>query len=384
MCRVFMIPHIAEGKLAKTQQFVKEMAKILSHSEEDGVGYAAITREGKIFGEKWVNKEDAFVLHHNPEPDPVIKLMTDTFGNAAKFRTEPKLQGLVYGRHGDLDNAKDAVAVILHARKQTIGGLCVANTHPFFYTANPNVEGDVDAALIHNGSIANHEELTKITSTCDSETILNEYITNMMNHNPWAIHELSKKLYGEYAVGVLSSTFQNDETVPILDIFKSNKPLYTAWIPELETYVFCTMDYNINSAANVCNMTVQHMMEIKDGNYLRFDCRTGRRCEDIIEFDISKTKSDFRAQNSHHRPNTTTPELCRIGPANKPSEDKDETSEDVRRNFQKNHPSVFNQQYHQPGHLTEEERAFFAELEKNDATNHRALRLVAAATGVRK
>ena len=96
----------------------------------------------------------------------------------------------------------DTVAVILHARKATVGDKNICNVHPFFEINNKDSE---DTALIHNGSINNHFQLTKKYSTCDSEVILHEYLKNMMNYNPWGIEELSKTIKGEYTVGVLSS-----------------------------------------------------------------------------------------------------------------------------------------------------------------------------------
>lgn len=376
MCRVFMIPHIKPGNLEKTQEFVTKMATELSYHEPDGVGYASITRDGRIFGEKWVNKSDAFKIHSNPDPDQIVLRMQNTFGNAAVFKTQPKVQGTVYGQFGDLKLREEATAVILHARKKTIGDLCVENTHPFFYYGDPDTDGDMDTALIHNGSIANHAALTKHTSTCDSETILNEYIGLSMNYNPWGISDLAKTLYGEYAVGVLSSTYDNDQMFPILDVFKSGKELFVGWIPELETYAFCTSDFNMNSGARSCGLTVEHMMEVKDGAYLRFNCLTGERSMEILEFKPSKKAADYRSENSHHRPNHI--QSCQL-PARQ--NDKDETSEDVRRNFEANHPTVFTQQYHQPGVLTPAEQDYFEMLKNNGATDHRALRLVAAATG---
>lgn len=368
-----MIPHIKEGKLAQTQAFVQKMADIISSFEQDGVGYAAITRSGRVFGEKWVNKDDAFKIHHNPEPDAVVANIQKTFGSAAKFKTEPKVQGTVYGRYGDLNLAPESVAVILHARKKTIGDLCVENTHPFFHFGDPNSDGDMDTALIHNGSIANHNQLRKLTSTCDSETILNEYVENMMNYNPWHITSLAETLFGEYAVGVLSSSYDHGVSFPILDIFKSNKDLYAGWIKELETFAFSTNDFNLELAARQCGLTLEHMVEIEDGNFLRFNCLTGERAMEILEFKPSKRGSDFRSQNTHHRPACVLPART-VG-------SEDETVEDVRRNFENNHPTVFTQQYHQPGNVTIEEAAFFEQLKAKNLTNHRALRLVAAATG---
>jgi hypothetical protein len=376
MCRVFMIPHIKEGKLEKTQEFVKEMARVLSTHEKDGVGYAALTRDGRVFGEKWVNFEEAFKIHGNPPPDLGLTALMDNFGEAIKFKEEPKKQGEVYGAFGDLSLVGDACAVILHARKKTIGDLCVENTHPFFYFGGGEHAADVDVALIHNGSIANHKELIKRTSTCDSEVILNEYTENQMNLNPWHIEQLAATLYGDYAVGVLSSTTDGDELIPILDVFKSNKDLFVGWIPELETFAFCTSEYNLDTGAKACGLTVQYVAQVRDGAYLRFNCLTGKRAEEILVFEPSKRGTDYRAENNHHRPSN----VCGIGPAAK-RVIADETSEDVRRNFQKNHPSVFNQTYHIPGNLTKEEQTYFDELKARPNVNHRALRLVAAATG---
>jgi hypothetical protein len=384
MCKVFMMPGITDENRPKAEKLVKEMAKIISFIDEDGVGYAAITAEGKIFGEKWVNKDDAFQIHASPAVDNALIKMQSTFDGAAKFRVEPKVQGVVYGSYGNLKNADKAVAVLLHARKKTVGDKTVENTHPFFQFADPNDSGDVDTALIHNGSIANHAELTKVHSTCDSEVILHEYLKNSMNWNPWAIETLSQTLIGEYAVGVLTSCLYNDGSVlPILDVFKSGKDLYVGWIEELKTFAFCTSQANLENGCRTCGLTLKHVMEVDSGNYMRFDAITGERCEDVIKFKMSDRGYAYRNRQAgssctypygqqHGPPATNVREL---------NPGKPQTVEDVKRQFARNHQSLFNQEYVIPADLSKEEKEFFEQAEKDHKTNHKALRFVASVIG---
>jgi hypothetical protein len=381
MCKVFMLAGIKDETREKAQKLVTEMAKIISIQDGDGVGYATITANGEICGEKWVNRDDAFKIHENPPEDELVKKMQADLGTAAKFKVEPRSNENVYGRYGRLANTKNAVACILHARKMTIGVKSIENTHPFF-----NFSEDGDTALIHNGSIANHHELTKVTSTCDSEVILHEYINRSMNFNPWVIHELAKTLIGEYAVGVLSSMKYTDGSIqPILDVFKSNKDLYVAWIEDLGTYAFCTSEYNLEAGCRNAGLTHKHMMEVQHGKYLRFDAITGERIEEVIDFELSERGTTYRG--SHHRPGGDgATSIFPYGPhqsnVRRLVSDDGETIEDVKRHFERNHETIFNQQYVVPNGLTTDEKELYEQLAKDPNTKHKALRLVASVLSI--
>lgn len=391
MCKVMMVAGLKPKTIEPAKKLMDAAAKIFGRTDSDGTGYAAITKSGQIYGEKWLNHTDAFKISSNPPPDPIAKYMSHFFEDAAKFKNEPNSEK-IYDSFGELnqETINDTVAVILHARKATIGSKNILNVHPFV-----EMDGGFDVpvtAMIHNGSINNHDKLTKKYSTCDSETIIHEYLKNQMYYNPWAITDLAKTLIGQYTVGVLSSIpYEDGNNQPILDIFKSNKDLYAAYVNELETIVFCTTEYTLTESVKDAGLTLSNLVEVKDGFLLRIDAITGERLEDTIKFDLSKEResysyyqggsasSETKAPTTSHMGNTT---VSRVRPSNAKVIKEDETVEDVKVNFTKHHPDLFSTPYYDiDDTLSDDEKKLYKELEQNNTTNHKALYLVKSALG---
>lgn len=395
MCKVMIIAGIKPEHLNKVQKLVAAAAKTMSIIEDDGVGYAAITKDGAIYGEKWLNKDDAFQMHAQPPIDPVVAWMKGLIGDMGEW-SKTEVAETIYQSFGIRNQraVNETVALILHARKATSGSKSIENVHPFALIDN---EDHPDTAIIHNGSIANHLKLTKTMSTCDSEVILHQYLENMMYHNPWGIERVAKTLKGEYAVGALSST-TNDAGYqqPILDIFKSGKELHAGYVVELETLVFCTSEYSLETACRDANLTVKNIVKIKEGFLIRLDAVTGQRIDDLISFTLSdKTDySGYRPQpgaTNFHRmaPHSALPNgLQKVGPHTNPTtgdDDITETADDMtvdaaKKHFERRHPSLFTVKYLEVnGPLAENEKALFNELSQGAHTNHKALHLVAVA-----
>jgi len=373
-----MVAGIKPEHQEKVKQIIEIASKSLAKMDDDGIGYAAITTKGKIYGEKWQNKEYAFKIHSQPNPELSDLYMDALLGGAAKWDKEP-LTDKVYARYGELNDKiiKDTVAVILHARKATVGGKSIDNTHPFFELNDPKQE---DTAIIHNGGISNHHQLTKKYSTCDSEVILHEYLKNMMNYNPWGIEELARTLEGEYTVGVLSSFTDKDGTTPVLDIFKHNKYLYAAYCPDIETALFTTAKYDLEDIAREAGVAIKSVAEVKDGNFIRLNAITGERIEDIIEF------TGWKRSNYPYGPMETTAtsskESSNVVDLRNKEEREEETVEDVRKAFESNHSEVFTHEY-AIGNLNDAEKSFMQSLKNSDNTNFKALKLVQHALGVK-
>ncbi len=363
MCKVLFIAGIKPQHLPKVHQLAKAAAKNMSIVEDDGVGYAAITRDGMIYGEKWLNKEDAFTVHGQAPVDPSIGLMTALFGGMADWqKPPPTLQTYEAFGQRTAQAVENTVGLILHARKATNGAKVISNVHPFHVL---DTENQPDTALIHNGSIVNHAKLTKKTSTCDSEVILHEYIENMMFHNPWGVEQLAKTLIGEYAVGVLTSMLdESGVATPVLDVFKSGKELFAAYVPELETVVFCTMEHTLVNSCTEAGLTTKHVVKIKDGNLIRINCLTGERVDELATFAVSG-KFDNTNYNNH---------VVRHSPM------QDVTMESCKASFARKHPSIFTVPYVEVTQkLEENEIALFSELAASNKTNHKALHLVSVA-----
>jgi Glutamine amidotransferase domain len=379
MCKVLMIAGIKRQHQEKVKKLCVEMIKYTAVTDNDGFGYAAITSKGHIYGEKWLKKEDAFVTHAQPKPDPAQDVVKAVLGEAARFVNSSNDEK-VYDSFGARikENINDTVSIIVHARNQTVGFKSIANTHPFVELNNKDFP---QTALIHNGTIRNHESLTKKYSTCDSEVLLHEYLKNMIYYNPYGIDQLAKDVVGEYTTGVLSSIHYDDGTcIPILDIFKSHKDLFVGYVRELETLVFATTQFVLEHVVNNAGMTVTGIAEVRDGDLLRLNAITGERMEDLIPFVLSQRYEEFGRTGTttdHHRIRHPINAPRTVGPYTHSQHTRHETSENVKANFEKNHPELFTSTYYQPGQrLNEREKEFFAELEKNGDTNMRALRLV--------
>lgn len=376
MCKIFVISGIKSEHLPKVAKLTKNIAKGMSFAEDDGVGYAAITKSGQIYGEKWLNKDDAFNVHDLPPTDAVVTKLGNMFGETLEW-DKPPVTLQTYATFGDRtsENIDNTVAIILHARKATQGGKTLDNVHPF---VEPATDETPATALIHNGSISNHDKLTKKYSTCDSEVILHEYMANLMYHNPWGVEQLAKTLVGTYTVGVVGSQLIDDVWTPYIDIFKSNKELWGGYVPELETVVFCTSQYTLETALKESDMTIKNIFKLKDGFLHRLNAITGERMEAPISFAISSqfpNSYNRQHENSMVKNARVAHSIFPYGPAPRIVDD---TIDSAKKHFERKHPALFTTPYLE-SKITPEERSFFDELEKNKETNHAALRLVSAA-----
>lgn len=405
MCKVMMIAGIKKQHQDKVKKLSAEFLKAAAESDDDGFGYAAITKTGQIYGEKWLKKEDVFKIHSQPIPEAPKEpegnaIVKDLLGVAAKqlVEAQPVSNEKIYDDFGvtrTKEVLQSTVAVILHARKKTVGLKSIENCHPFYAKEDKN---DPATALIHNGSILNHLSLTKKTSSCDSEVILHEYLNNAMYCNPWAMPKLAETLVGQYTVGVLTSNYTDGDTVvPVLDIFKSAKELHCVYVKEIETMVFSTIPGLLMKSVHNAGLTPLGLSEIRDGYLIRLNAITGEKLEDIIPFPQSRqwthgqtsTGTSNGGMGPHHRPAGThsrTAGMSMIDPnrdyirkngqISRPG-NQDETVEDAKRYFEEQHRGLFTAPYYDTGTgLTKEEMEYFQSLEINKEVDKRALQLV--------
>lgn len=379
MCKIMVVVGIKKDKINAIRQFTEEMAKEISKTEEDGLGYAAITYDGEIYGEKWLNKEDVFVLKAQPPkpPEPFPSdgenFIVSQLGAMQKpdEKKEKPVYEIIYNRFGvpiTKEVVNDTAAIIMHSRKRTIGMKSIENTHPFVITGDKHVH---DIALIHNGGITNHSALTKKMSTCDSEVILHEYLNLAMQYNPESITDLANRLKGEYAVAVLSSYVDSDGyTIPYVDIFKSNKYLTVVWIKELGAMVYTTMKYDIKSVCEKLKYTIEYSADVEDGFLARFDAVTGERIGELNKFELSSRGYTTTGYGSH----------MPYGP--KTDKEKEEEVAEARTNFQEKNKDLFMTPYYDLEDLNDDDKAFLKELEKSKNPKQvRALELVKKAVG---
>lgn len=228
------------------------MSPFMSENDRDGLGYAAQDDKG-VFGERWLNPQDAW-KYRTPwsKKDKAIK---DAFVNV--LDGSPR-----YNRWGKVNNKFHAV--LLHTRMATCA-IGLDNTHPF-------VSKDGQTALVHNG-VVRSSTLKNITSTCDSELLLNSYVNNGVKASPAAIQSVAKEIQGSYACGVLTT---DADGKPVMDIFRNaTSSLYAAFVKELDTIVYCT---NIDIVRKACKKLKWRMgstFKFADNKIIRVDAKTG-------------------------------------------------------------------------------------------------------------
>jgi hypothetical protein len=252
MCTIMIIPGIKPENSDKAWTFAKAARPLLTKDNDHAFGYAALGPNG-LFAERWTDVNQAF------KPS-VISSRGSTL-----LRTLLGQSTAAADAEYSIDGVKvDSIhAMILHARYATTGGHGIENAHPFVHN---------DTALIHNGMINNHDQLTKIKSTCDSETILSEYLSKNLSTNPKAMQDLADRLAGWYAVAVLAP---NPDYGYILDVFRSYAGLHAAYVAELDTVVFATKPHLIKQAAKQCGFTCGSVAEVPEDLMIRINPYTG-------------------------------------------------------------------------------------------------------------
>lgn len=280
MCKLMIMSGITDETQENAWAFSKAMAKEMSSpncNEKDGLGYAAVDNEGKLFGERWVNNKEAF-QHKNAYGTDIDTHILKKY----KILNREK----VYGNFGVFSDKIRSIT--MHSRSAT-NTVSYKNTHPFVenYTS-----------VIHNGVIYNDDQLTKKISTCDSEVILHEYIKCNVANKIGKFKKMANRLEGYYAMGILS---KNSQGLPILDIIKDGTARLEAFfIKELDTIVFATPKYNTSPVEDACKtlgFTIISKYDVKDNRIQRLNALTG----ETIAYESFKPK-DFTRKTAVSTP----------------------------------------------------------------------------------
>lgn len=252
ICKNLMIAGIKPAHEAAALEFMFAATPFISENDRDGLGYAAQNEKG-VFGERWINPKEAFV-YRTPfsKKDKEIK---ETFVNV--LDGAPR-----YNKWGKV--GKSFHALLLHARMATCA-VDIGNTHPF-------VSEDGKTALIHNGIVRSYT-LKNVTSTCDTELLLNSYVGNGVAKDPTAVQAMAKEIQGSYACGVLTVDAEGKQ---VMDIFRNNtSSLYAAYVKELDAIVYCT---NIDIVRKTCRKLkwkVGSTFKFADNKIIRIEAKTG-------------------------------------------------------------------------------------------------------------
>lgn len=280
MCKNLAVVGIKADKKESLNEFMFAMAPIMTVNDNDGLGYAAMT-DGGIFTEHWLDPKDAFKWRHTwDKKDEEFKKKYDGVFKAKEayrfFTEKPNL------------TSKAPFAVIMHARMATCE-VALKNVHPFYRDGK---------ALIHNGVISNHTSptLEKLTSTCDSEVILNSYHKHEVNKNVEKIKQVWIDLSGSYACATLT---KDDTGKEVLDLFRNGPPLTSCYIKELDAIVICTNKYMVRDAVKQLGWHCGSFFDMEDDTLVRMDAKTG---DFISSFKFGHTTSThWNSQYSHNR-----------------------------------------------------------------------------------
>lgn len=245
MCKIGGIIGIKKGMEDTAFIMMDLMSHEMSYGNSNGLGYVGVTRDGVMWGEKWVTNKQAFA---RPVPE------------------KPK-EYLSFGSINPEEALKNPMSLLFHTRARTTGPIDAFNAHPFF-----NQKLAPTCAIIHNGMIYNHEDLTKkIFSECDSEVILHEYQKAGVAKDPENIKVLGQKLEGWYAVGAMTKL--TDGTI-VVDYFTDGTSLSIART-DIGT-VLCTAPYIIKGVFETFDGIKIHSMEsVKADTMVRLNPSTG-------------------------------------------------------------------------------------------------------------
>lgn len=282
MCDVFAAIGVKDGD--RLRDFMKEAApKMKGFRNEHGIGYTAISKSGNIFGERWLDPKQAFTGNPITESDKLIVKQL-----APAMDEVPNIE--CYNNFGQ-QRWGDVTAAIYHARFATCEK-SMDNVHPF----NRGL-----TSLIHNGVIRNADELENITSTCDSEGILNQYLRREVNINSQNIQKLFQDLEGAFTV---MATTTDAEGNRVIDIFKDNgRMLYVTMIDQLGGIVFTSNKDVVIDTCKKLNWTHKNMLtKVKDHVFMRFNPITGLLVGDVIKCEPRRSeKSTSNKQTKNQR-----------------------------------------------------------------------------------
>ncbi len=252
MCKVAGVAGVTDKNRDDVWTFLQVLSDYMTPGNDDGLGYAAFDKKGKIFGEKWLLNETAFT---DLSVIPGI--------NAEKAAA-------IYQFFGNKVLRDEAQAIILHTRAATCG-VSISNTHPFVNDMdNPTV------AMIHNGVVRNHRMFTSKYSTCDSEVLAHLYAENKVHEDLSNLNKFVGKLQAWYTVLNLSTDL--DGTL-VMDAYTDTGRLSSYYIPQLGVRVFSTSLADIQATAEFLGCDFKSPQSLMPDKAVRINAVTGNVIE---------------------------------------------------------------------------------------------------------
>ena len=220
MCKVFGFSNFS--KVKKKLETIEFIGQTLLDTERDGFGYAIWNNNiSQSFGERTSDKTFRSGVRENPRVN-------------FDFCVKPETNQNMFGEF-DLTNVG---AAIFHGRIST-NNKNLLNTHPMVRDG---------WALVHNGVVTDHGEKYDTITTNDSEHVLKRYQDGTFEQN----------LTGYYAFLAL-----DDEGK--LHVCRDRiAQLYSAWVDQLDSYVFSTTEFNISKVCKALGVEHSNPLKLKD------------------------------------------------------------------------------------------------------------------------
>lgn len=255
MCKVSGVVGITDKNRSDIWVFMELLGQMMSPGNNSGLGYAAIGKDGKIFGEKWIINESAF------------KDLTKVPGITSEKMSK------VYGFFGDKVDRDSAEAIILHTRAATQGSIAVKNTHPFIDDeTNPSV------AIIHNGWVHNFKDFTRKYSECDSEVLAHLYAENNVKEDLGNINKFTSGIDGWFTVLSLGT---DNEGKMIMDAYTDNGRLGSYFIKELDTRIYSSDGDDVQRIAKALGLTPINYQKMTAYTGFRINVKTGEQISHV-------------------------------------------------------------------------------------------------------
>lgn len=277
MCKVFGVAGVNDKNRGSIIQIMKDISPSMTKMEKDGIGYAAMDKDGNIFGEKWLKPEHAFKIKKKrvvPASEVVSNLdqaILSQFQDVIDHSPSEKYSRPIYDKFGE-GNLKDAVAFVLHSRFSTgTDNVTIENVHPFV---------NQGSALIHNGIVYNENKFMKTISSCDSEVLLNQYNLHNVNMDSRNLTEALLDVDAYFACLVLSQTIMEDSSVvPILDVFQNGASLKIIHVHNLNATFFLTSATDLVELCKKKGWTTSRYYDVKEDVLIRLNAITGQVIE---------------------------------------------------------------------------------------------------------
>lgn len=235
MCKLLGVVEIENE--VNAEKFVKAAIPFVTKTDNHGLGIMRLGENG-VHIRRWL------------EPPSVVR----TKKSSVLLRYEKALK---HQENEAGKRSKRTYAIGVHGRYATCAR-SLANTHPFYRDGT---------ALMHNGIISNASQFEQLVSTCDSEALLTQYLSNDVHKKQANLTAALADVRGYYAAIV----FNNDG---VIDIWRDETAtLFMAHVRNVGV-VFATTAEIIISAARRHKFYVTGIDEILPYTAIRW--RNGR------------------------------------------------------------------------------------------------------------